>query len=87
MYLTVRLISFTVQYILIDVFFSWCGNKYAFIYLFYLNFLCSVTVENMKTDHSVIYITTTHPTDFSCFFHVYRDEAKSRKIFLLIMFP
>ncbi len=52
-----------------------------------VNFLCSVTVENMKTVHSVIYITTTHPTDFSCFFHVYRDEAQSRKIFLLINVP
>jgi hypothetical protein len=41
----------------------------------------------METDHSVIYITTTHPTDFSCFFHVYRDEAQNRKIFLLVNVP
>jgi hypothetical protein len=49
----------------------------------------SVPVENMKTDHFMIYITTTIPTELSWFCHIFThithtDEAQSRKNFQLV---
>jgi hypothetical protein len=35
------------------------------------NLFRSVAVENMKTDYSVIFITTTYPTDLSWVRHIY----------------